>query len=178
MIYLTWSDLPGFPLADYHTGIELAWCQQRLAHRPWLAGVKHLNCLEYVMARGQLCGTGLRDGLLRDVDGRLIETTNANLFIVRRGELLTPLLDRCGVAGTMREWILGEWAPGFDVEAREIDMRESDLLDAEEMFICNSVFGVMPVCRLGGHRWRRGPVTRDIQRAITTRLLECFENDA
>ena len=54
MVYLSWSPLPDHPEQHYSRGIELHWSRQPLACRPWLAGMKHLNCLEYVMASMEL----------------------------------------------------------------------------------------------------------------------------
>ena len=171
MVYLSWSPLPDYPAQHYRRGIELDWCQQQLAIRPWLAGIKHLNCLEYVMARLELADTRFTDGVLRDDRGRLIETTCTNIFVARDGVLLTPGLDRCGVAGTMRDWIMQCAVVQARGGVREVELLEPDLASVDEIFVCNSVFGVMPVSRLGRYQWSRGPLTRAVQRQAW-KLLE------
>lgn len=172
MVYLSWHALPEYPLRYYRHGITLHWCQQPLAHRPWLAGLKHLNCLEYVMAKIELADEGFSDGVMRDIDGRLVETTIANIFVARDGVLSTPRVDRCGIAGTMRQWILQAESLAQYCDIREIELGESDLECVDEMFVCNSVFGVMPVSRLGGYQWPRGPLTRIVQRQVWKLLAD------
>lgn len=171
MVYLSWSRLPDYPVAHYRRGIELNWCQQQLASRPWLAGIKHLNCLEYVLARHELVDTGYNDGVLRDEQGRLIETTCANIFVAQGGVLLTPALGRCGIAGTMRDWIMQCALVRARGGVREVELLEPDLASVDEIFVCNSVFGVMPVSRLGQYHWPPGPLTRAVQRQAW-KLLE------
>jgi 4-amino-4-deoxychorismate lyase len=131
-----------------------------------LAGLKHLNCLDYVLALGELPADGERQGLLLDESGHMIEVTSANLFLVQGGRLRTPLLHRCGVAGTMRRWIIETLAAKLKLEVDEQDLPLQVLKGADEVFICNSVFGVMPVYRLAECRWRRGAVTSAVQEQV------------
>lgn len=87
-------------------GVRVRWCETRLGRQPRLAGLKHLNRLEQVLARAEWDDEDIFEGLMSDSDGAVIGATAANLFIVRRGQLLTPALDQAGVAGTCRAWIL------------------------------------------------------------------------
>lgn len=162
-IWCRWHALPEYPEDLYQRGIELQLCHTRLPHRPALAGLKHLNCLDYVIARGELSANPEREGLLLDQDGNLVEVCSANLFLVDAGHLLTPLLHRCGVAGTMRRWIMETVAARLKLVVREQQLPLQSLYDAQEVFICNSVMGVVPVRCLEQHSWRRGPITAAIQ---------------
>jgi 4-amino-4-deoxychorismate lyase len=68
----------------------------------------------------------------------------SNLFVRHGARLATPLLDRCGVAGVMRRWVLESAASeGSRVEQRRI--RCEDLISAEEIFMTNAVVGVRSV---------------------------------
>ena len=87
-------------------GVAVRICRQRLSEQPALAGIKHLNRLEQVLARSEWTDTEIAEGLMLDSAGRLIEGTMSNVFLVREGVLYTPRLHRCGVAGVMREVIL------------------------------------------------------------------------
>lgn len=127
--------------------IRVRICQMRLGTNPRLAGLKTLNRLESVLARSEWSDTRIHEGLLRDEDDYLVCGTMSNLFL-RRGDLLmTPLLDRCGVAGVMRRWVL-EQAPGMGLKPLERRIGMQDLQDAEEVFLTNAVAGPMPVAEI------------------------------
>jgi 4-amino-4-deoxychorismate lyase len=166
-----WFTLPDYAADVFIDGVELITCQTRLAHRPQLAGLKHLNCLDYVMASLELRERAGCEGLLLDQGGAMIEAITANLFLVSRGELLTPALNRCGVAGTMRRWINEVAAPGMGLAVIERDLSLGCLQECEELFICNSVRGVVPVSCVEGRHWRRGRVTAELQ----TRTMKLFD---
>jgi 4-amino-4-deoxychorismate lyase len=74
----------------------------RLSNQPLLAGLKHLNRLEQVLARAEWQDGEHAEGLMLDQAGRVIEGVFSNLFLVRDGVLITADLKRCGVAGVMR----------------------------------------------------------------------------
>jgi 4-amino-4-deoxychorismate lyase len=88
-----WPDSP-----DLSHGIQLRVCQTPLACNPALAGIKHLNRLEQVLARAEWDDPAIHEGLMCDLDGRVKEGTMSNLFWVEDSQLFTPDLSRCGVA--------------------------------------------------------------------------------
>jgi len=142
----------------------------RLATQPALAGLKHLNRLERVLARAEWNGT--TEGLMCDVDGRLIEGIATNLFFVRGGRIVTPDLQRCGVAGVMRR-VLIEECPGIDasIEIRDVDGSELDA--ADECFLTNAVIGIWPVARVLDRSMARlqpGRITFRIMAALEARF--------
>jgi 4-amino-4-deoxychorismate lyase len=150
--------LPGIDANAYRHGVRLRWCALRLSMQPALAGLKHLNRLEQVLARGEWRDPRIYDGLLCDQEGEVVSATSANLFIVRRGVLLTPKLDRCGVAGVARATILRRAA--YFCRVREARLRVDDVDSADEIFLSNAVRGIVPVRALARRRFRLGPVTR------------------
>ena len=111
---------------------------------PDLAGLKTLNRLESVLARGEWRDARVWEGLMRDVDGNVVCGTMSNFFIKRGSFLLTPMLDRCGVAGVMRRWVL-EQAGRLSLRALEGRLRWEELGEAEEVFMTNAVAGIVPV---------------------------------
>ncbi len=137
-------------------GIRVRWCETRLAMQPRLAGIKHLNRLEQVLARADWDDEDVMEGLLRDTHGEVICATAANLFAVIGGRLLTPSLQHSGVAGTCRAHLLKE------CQALIASISPAQLLAAEELFVCSSVRGILPVAALGDHRWPVGPLTRQL----------------
>lgn len=95
----------------------------------------------------------------------------SNLFLVSDGRLLTPSLERCGVAGVMRGALL-EQAHALGIACEVRDLAFDELLAAQEIFLCNSVYGVWPVRRLETRVWLPGPLTRKLQGVART-LLDC-----
>lgn len=139
-------------------GILVRWCRLRLAEQPRLAGIKHLNRLEQVLARAEWRDPRIAEGLLRDAAGRVICATAANLFAVLDGKLVTPRLDRCGVAGVARAEVLAQRG---DCALR--DLYPQDLMEAEEVFLSSSVRGIVPIRALAARRWPVGDVARALQ---------------
>jgi 4-amino-4-deoxychorismate lyase len=130
----------------------------RWSLQPLLAGIKHLNRLEQVLAAREAQLAGFDEALMQDQDGHVISVAAGNLFIVRDGKLLTPRLDRCGIAWTRRRLILEQWAPALGLPAAECRIGLEELESAEEVFYCNSLLGPRPVASLGDRRWQDHPV--------------------
>ncbi|HET7664154.1 MAG TPA: aminodeoxychorismate lyase [Rhodanobacteraceae bacterium] len=152
------AELP-LPSADwYHQGIWMHLCRTRLAMQPALAGLKHLNRLEQVLARSEWQDETVGEGLMLDLENRVIGATAANIFAVRNGRLFTPALTRCGVAGTARAEILAECA-----EVTVTDMALSDLEQADELFLTSAVRGIVPVREVAERTWPVGLFTRRLQ---------------
>ncbi len=133
-------------------GVAVRLCDTRLGLQPRLAGVKHLNRLEQVLARDEWSDPAIAEGLMRDSDGRVIEGVMSNVFMVKDGEVMTPDLTRCGVAGVMRGLIAES--------ARVVDLTLSELRGADELFLTNSLIGLWPVRQLDGQAYAVGPVTQ------------------
>lgn len=164
------SLLPAYPEGNAEHGVRLFPCHTRLAEQPLLAGLKHLNRLEQVIARSEWQDTEHAEGLMRDTSGRIIEAVYSNLFLIEGDVLRTAELGRCGVAGVMRAELLDQArAAGISVEMTDLQM--SDLAQASEVFVCNSVYGVWPVRAFEQQNWPVGPLTRKLQN-LARRLLD------
>lgn len=159
--------LPAWPAALWETGIAARLCELRLARQTRLAGVKHLNRLENVLARAEWDDPDVREGILLDDGGRVISGISSNVFIYRAGELLTPRLDECGVAGVARARLI-EQAASQGLPVREADFDFAALLAADEVLLSNSLIGVWRVARLGQRLWPEPaiyPVVREFLHA-------------
>ncbi|GAC1666211.1 MAG: aminodeoxychorismate lyase [Steroidobacteraceae bacterium] len=141
---LALSALPRAVLADAPKPARVRVCMTPLGCNPHLAGLNTLNRLESVMARADWRDAGIWEGLMRDSDEDFVCGTMSNLFLRRGSTLMTPLLDRCGVAGVMRRWIL-ETAGPLRLRAVERRIRWQDLRAAEEVFMSNAVIGIRSV---------------------------------
>ncbi len=163
--------LQHFPLPLYlsdwfERGIALFPCRQVLGHSPALAGIKHLNRLEQVLARAEWQGnTQFQEGLVCDINGAAIEGTVSNLFVVTEGRIETPRLDQCGIAGVMRRWLMEQFQR-MGLSVNETTITLDSFRVADERFFCNSVYGVWPVARFQNNCWTRGPITEMAQQLI------------
>lgn len=140
-------------------GVDARVCNLRLAIQPALGGIKHLNRLEQVLASAELSQSGITEGILLDREDHVICAISANIFLVKENRLLTPRLDRCGVRGVIRSQILSAFS--HRCEQRRILLDQ--FLEADEVFVCNSVKGVIPVTAIDEQRFEIGPVTREVQ---------------
>ncbi len=133
--------------------VRVRICRLRLGHQPVLAGVKHLNRLENVLAQAEWDDPEIAEGLLLDQDGHLVGGTKTNVFIVRGGRLVTPALSRCGVAGVARARLMAiAQSAGIEVELND-GLWLDDVMRAEEILLCNSVVGLWRVGRLEDRTW-------------------------
>ena len=144
--------------AEMAGAAALAEVTTRLAAQPVLAGIKHLNRLEQVLAASESQQRGADEGVMLDSAGRLVSVVAGNLFLVRNGELLTPALSDCGIRGTRRRLILESWAPALGIEVHETSLTVDDLHNADEVLYSNSLVGVRPVASLNASRWSGHPV--------------------
>lgn len=128
---------------------SVTFANLRLAVQPALAGIKHLNRLEQVLASREL-HDGVDELLMCDHDGHLVGGLRSNLFWVHKGELLTPLLDRCGVAGTMRERVL-RLAGALGIACKEVRATPAALESCDEGFVTNALLGIWPLHQIDGH---------------------------
>ncbi|MEJ0084065.1 MAG: aminodeoxychorismate lyase [Pseudomonadota bacterium] len=131
-------------------GADARIASLRLAENPVLAGIKHLNRLENVLAAAEPGHELVFESLLLDAAGNIVCGTMSNVFTVIAGRLNTPPVDRCGVAGVMRSVVLRQAAAlGIICEQRRMPL--ADFLAADEVFITNARIGVVPLRRVGEH---------------------------
>jgi 4-amino-4-deoxychorismate lyase len=140
---LSWhAEAPPAPAAA-----RLRLCRTRLGSNAALAGLKTLNRLESVLARAEWRDPRVWEGLMQDADGYLVCGTMSNLFVRRARTLVTPRLDRAGVAGVMRRWVLQN-ASAVRLKPVERRLRLEDVIGAEEMFMTNALVGIRSVTSL------------------------------
>jgi 4-amino-4-deoxychorismate lyase len=141
-------------------GVRLHWCDTRLAGQPALAGIKHCNRLEQVLARAEVDRAGCDEGLMLDMAGTPVCATAANLLVWRGGRWSTPRVDACGVAGVLRGWLLKQGL----VELSEHS--PTDVESADALALCNAVRGILPVVSLGARAWTRHPALVELQERL------------
>lgn len=137
---------------------RLGLASVRWPAQPLLAGLKHLNRLENVLAAREYREAGYDEAVMLDQQGNPISVVAANFFAVCDGQLLTPPLHGCGIAGTRRDLVMRRWAPALGLAVREEFMTVDQLESAQEVFYSNSLLGLRPVASFGKRTWNEHPV--------------------
>ena len=149
-----------YPWQESSTDLRVALCRKRLPINPDLAGLKHLNRLDYVLAALEIQNFGgIDEGLVCDSDGFVVEGLISNLFFVESGQVFTPSLERAGVDGIMRHKVIEQ----LRKDSMKVEIGyflPQQLLDADECFLCNSVRGVRPIVAIDEFEFAPGEVTR------------------
>lgn len=155
---------PSYDPALERDGVRVRTARVRLGENPALAGVKHLNRLEQVLAAADL--TDADEALLYSSSGALVGGIMSNVFLIEGTTLLTPQLDTCGVAGVMRSAVLqSAAAQGIKVDIRRL--RAEDLSRVREIFLTNALIGIRPVRVLDDTPLTVGAMTRHLQEQLT-----------
>ena len=162
---VSFHDRPAAPGDAPQAGIRVRYCDTRLGLNPALAGIKHLNRLEQVLARNEWDDPAIAEGLMMDTNGHVIEGTFTNVFMVSEERLVTSQLASSGVAGVMRGWIL-DHAADAGMRVQVCDLTPAMLARADELFVCNSIAGIWPVSQLVEQALAVGPVTRRLQSLV------------
>ena len=144
----------------------------RWSNQPVLAGIKHLNRLEQVLAAGQRVAQGWDEAVMLDDEGLPLSVVSGNLFIVKDARLLTPPVERCGIAGTRRALIVERWQEQLGLEVSAERFTLTDLESATEVFYCNSLLGFRPVASLGSTIWTAQTVCSAVQK-LYTEAIQC-----
>jgi len=147
--------------AEFRVGLS----EVRLGVNPMLAGLKHLNRLEQVLAQQACAETGLQEVLMLSATGQLISGSMSNVFFADDKGLVTPELRECGVAGVMRRVVL-QSAAAAGIVVRVVPVELSVLSDAREAFITNVRLGVQSVGWLDGRAMPSDDYAQRLRRQI------------
>lgn len=161
---------PRYPASCWSEGVAVMASPVVLGSQPMLAGVKHLNRLENMLAaRGW--PQGVQEALMCDAQGAVICGTRSNVFWVQGGRLYTPRLTHCGVAGMMRAKVL-DAARALGLQSEQAFAPLADLKQASEVFLTNSLLGIWPVKRLDAHDFRaEKPITLKLQATLAQPMV-------
>lgn len=166
------SNMPALPAMHFTDGVHLHMCQLRLSYQPTLAGIKHLNRLENVLARAEWQNPQYAEGLLLDAEDNIIECTAANIFVRFGQRVITPDLSRCGVAGVTRDLILS-LLPSLGYQPSIENIPFASLADADEVMICNSLYGAWQVRSVDKYQWPSTDMAINIRNALMELSKNC-----
>ena len=159
---LSLHPFPVYP-DSYAQGITARFCSTRLGLNPTLAGMKHLNRLEQVLARAEWNDDSVQEGIMLDINNRVIEGTMSNLFYRKNNQLYTADLTQSGVAGIIRGIIINHES------VIEHHFTQDELLEADELFVCNSIIGLWAIKQLAHRSFAVGSKTKYLQHWLTQR---------
>ncbi|MGH1470212.1 MAG: aminodeoxychorismate lyase [Cellvibrionaceae bacterium] len=168
--------VPLIPESFYENGVDVFICKHRLSYNESLAGLKHLNKLDYVLAGLEWDPLDYQEALLFDIENNLIEATSRNIFVVKDNKVFTPNLHKVGVEGVAKKNICRLFKESLKVSLVEMKIDLAFLLSADEVFLSNSVTGIWPVKNIlgtpvnSGEATGVGPVTRLIQQRMDEEL--------
>ena len=141
--------------------VSLEYASSGFHSNPKLAGIKHCNRLEQILARASIVED---EAIMLDENQNIISVTQGNIYFIFGNKLLTPKLDRCGVVGSRRSLIL-ELARSINLEVDEDTISIEQAEKANEVFISNSLIGIQSVSSIGSYYLNNNPLTKKIKAA-------------
>lgn len=156
---------PDYPQSYVEQGVDLTLCETRLSHNPQLAGFKHLNRLEQVLARAEFTSE-FQEGLVRDINEDVVEATMSNLFVINQDDSIsTPDLTQCGIEGIARSQIINQ-LDKIGVNVLIVKLRVEDVLKAKALFLSNSIINIWPVKTFQDVSYEIPKVVRELERSL------------
>lgn len=156
---------PSFVESYQQQGIKVRLCEHRLIINPALAGIKHLNRLDQVLARNEWHNDEYQEGLMLDQDDNLLEGISTNVFVKIDQQWITTPSKACVVDGVMRAAVLRN-ADKADINIEQRMITYSDLSNVKEMFVTNSIWGIVPVRSCESYLFKIGNDCRKLQKSL------------
>ncbi len=162
-------DWPNYPEINFTKGIIMDVCKTRISSQPFLSQIKHLNRLEQIIARSEWQSRNIAESIMLDMNNNVIEGTMSNIFGIKKNIFYTPIIENSGVEGIMRGVILKLLKKNKKKYViKEITLKE--LLKFEEVFVCNSIFGIWPVIKISKKKFLFGKKTKKIISLLSSRM--------
>ena len=147
-MFIIASGISLYPAELYEEGLEVVTCSTR---RPTPASlspqVKSLNYLNNVMAKVEALKAGAKEGLMLNEQGYVAECTGDNVFIVRKGEVITPPVSDGSLDGITRQ-VIFELCAELGITIREASMARYDVYTADESFLTGTAAETIPMVKL------------------------------
>jgi len=156
---------PNYPDDKINKGVNVIFCKTPASVNSALAGLKHLNKLENVIARNEWNDVSISEGLMLDSNDNVIEGTMSNVFSISNGLIYTPILKHAGVNGVVREHVI-EVAKRLGLTVQQVEIKKEKLLEMDELFLTNSLIGVWPIKKLADKDFKKGQMTQKIVESL------------
>ena len=165
-----WPDYP----QSCQQGVQARICDTPVSVNPVLAGIKHLNRLDNVLARNEWRGADFQEGIMLDHQRNIIEGTMSNIFCVRDNKLYTPSLEYAGVEGVMRNAVL-QLAERENISSCIQAINVSEMHSMDDVFFTNSIIGIWPVSQLTRGDEKISFEQQEVTRHLQVALMEYIE---
>ena len=136
--------------------------------------IKSNNLMNSALAMQEAFRSGAFEGVMRNYRGELAECTTSNLFIVRKGEALTPPLESGLLPGITREFLF-EVSAERNIPMREAVLRDDDLFGADEAFLTSTTRELVPIVRVDDRTigdGKPGPITKALLKTFRQKAQE------
>lgn len=176
MVIISVEGVPASIEAIQQDGIKLSILKNyRIDHLSPLASRKTINYISGVMGMMEIRKEGSDEGIYLNNENHLVEGITSNIFLIKRGELLTPPLSSGLLPGITRDAVL-EVARQLGITCIEKDLTLADLNESEEIFITSSVREVVPAIAVDDKEFSIGPLTKRIQKGYKEYVITCFSD--
>lgn len=164
------------PSAVAFSPLRCGVAETHWADQPQLAGLKLLARTEQVLAAHEAAMQGWDDALMLNKERQVISSSKGNLFLFKGADVTTPCLNRCGIAGTRRQMLIGNLLPqmGYSVSSRPVLL--SECLEADALIVTNTVMGVTAIESIveATFSGARGvALARRLQSALSEHIAAC-----
>ena len=162
-------DWPNYLEKNFTKGIMMDVCKTRISAQPFLSQIKHLNRLEQIIARSEWQNKSISESIMLDLNDNVIEGTMSNIFGIKKNIFYTPIIENSGVEGIMRGVILKLLKKNKKKYViKEITLKE--FLKFDEVFVCNSIFGIWPVIKVSKKKFSFGEKTKKIINLLSDKI--------
>ena len=154
-----------YPAEFYQNGLEIVTASTLRNHSAALSPrIKSLNYLNNILAKIEGLQAGCVEALMLNHKGEVAECTGDNIFLVSRGDVLTPPIDAGILEGITRDAVI-ELAKNAGLVVKQIALTRHDVYTADECFLTGSAAEVIPVVKVDSRligNGKPGPITRDL----------------
>ncbi len=160
--------------SQYRKGWRATIVEPRQNQASPVSRLKSLNFLNNILARKEAKAKGVDEGILLNTLGDVTEASTSNIFLVKRGIVITPREESGLLPGITRGVVL-ELVTSLGLKAYKRRVSLNELRGAEEAFLTNSLIELMPLVEIDGRRiskGKSGPLTQRIHRAYQTLVKE------
>ena len=162
-----------YPEEYYEKGLDIITVPTRRINPSALPPtVKSLNYLNNILAKIEAQSLGYHEAIMMNDQGYVAECTGDNIFVMHKGELITPSASAGALKGITRDTALSI-AEELGVSSREANLTRYDVWVAEELFLTGTAAEIIPIVKVDGRQigdGKPGP--------LTARFLKCFRQRA
>ncbi len=167
-VFIVARKLTPLPLEQYEKGYTAIVSSLRRNSQSLLSRLKTSCYLENVLARQEAKAAGADEAVLLNEQELVAEGSGSNIFLVHKGQLVTPSIDCGALPGITRQAVL-ELASSLGIRATETELKPEKLFEADEAFFTNSIIEIMPLTRLDDK-----PIGSGKPGDLTLRLMETY----